>query len=78
MADGEPHLDFARCAARLQHVRRAGEEYADIDGSFFSRRLLGKAEEIGDQIAGAAGLVDDFAEQRVLLVTQALLGPEFL
>ena len=47
-ADGEPHLDFSRWAARLQHVRSAGEEYTDIYGSFFSGRLLGKAEEIGD------------------------------
>ena len=42
---------------------------------FFARRLLGKAEEIGDEVAGAASLVHDLAQQGVLLFAESCSWP---
>src|SRR5215467_5572890 len=74
----KPNLNLSGGAARLEQVRRALEENADVDEGLLPGGLLGKAEKVGDQIAGAARLVDDLAQQAVLLVGESLAGPELL
>ncbi len=54
------------------------QQDAEVDRNFFSRRLLGKAKEVGDEIAGAPGLIHDLAQELVLFVGEVFLGPELL
>ena len=76
--DGGADLNFAGRATRLEHLGGASEKDGEVDEDLFARSLLGKAEKIGDQITGAAGLIDDFADEGVLLVGEAFFGPELL
>ena len=72
------HADLAAGVPQFQHLGRALQQHAEVDQDFFSRRLLGKTQQVRDQIARPAGLVHNLAEQLVLFVGEVLLGPELL
>ncbi len=57
---------------------RALQKHGDVYGNFFPRRLLGKTQQVGDQIASSPGLVHDLAHQRILFVGEPFLRPELL
>src|SRR5579859_912955 len=76
--DEKVDLSLGRRTPGLQHLCGAIEQDARVHLSFLSRSLLGEAEEIGNQVTGAAGLIDDLAQQAGLIFGQALVTPELL
>ena len=59
-------------------MRGSRQEHTKIYQSLFAGGLLGKAEEIGNQVARPLSLVHNFPQQAVLLIGEMLAGPEFL
>src|ERR1019366_7767129 len=59
--NGEAHTNLSRWTPRLQHLLGPVQQDADVYRNFFRRRLLGKAQQIRDQITGSPGLVHDLA-----------------
>ena len=49
------------------HLNCALQKRFQLERAFFSRSLLGEAEQIGDEFASAPGLLADFLRVRKLL-----------
>ena len=63
---------------QFEHLSGAVQQHAQVDQHFLSRRLLGKSQQVGDQIASPLGLVHNLAHQPVLFVGEPLFRPELL
>ena len=50
----------------------------EVDQDFFAARLLSESQQVGDEIAGAPGLIHDLAHKAVLFVGEVFLRPELL
>ena len=54
------HYDanFSCGIARLKHLSGALQQHTQINERLFARRLLGKTQQVSDEVTRAAGLVD--------------------
>jgi len=60
------------------HMHAPLQKRGQIHHHLLAGALLREAEKIRDQISSPLGMVDDLADQRILLTGQTLIRPEFL
>src|ERR1700678_129467 len=69
-------VDFLIVMLKLAHLHAALQQHAEDDHLLFSGASLREAEKIRYQFARALRVMNDFADQRVLLGGQTLVRPE--
>ena len=71
-------LDAIRGMFGFQHLGATLQQRCQVHRDSFPVTLLGKAQQVRDEVAGTTGLIDDFANHSTLLGGEVFAGPELV